>query len=184
MSIISSPTVPIPLSYVSVHFFDSSRIDYLFPIFQSAVEVVKDTYDSFERRLFWGCGGVAIMWHKSLNPLVSVIPFPLNEMIVGTRLSSSPVVSLFSCYLLTRSGGINPFKSVMHELDSCFNIYPSDVLLFAGDFNTDPELSVGSFHRPPNEQGIILQRYLRQWGYVSFPVLSKFQPPSLANAYM
>ena len=60
--------------------------------------------------------------------------FPRNEKIVGIRLSSHPVVMLFSCYLPTRYGGTDPFKSVMDELDSCVTFYPGDVLLFASDF--------------------------------------------------
>ena len=116
------------------------------------------------------------MWHESLS---SRIPVPRGERLVGIRLSSRPPVLLFSCYLPTRSGCTDLFKSVLDELDSCFTLYVGEILLFAGDFNADPGLLVDSFCRPANEQGIILNRYLSRWDYVSVPLLPRFLPVDL-----
>ena len=47
--------------------------------------------------------------------------------------------------------------------------YPNEIVVFAGDFNANPGVSHlnPSFCCPPNEQGIILARYLNKWDYVS-----------------
>ena len=78
---------------------------------------------------------------------------------------------IFSVYFPTRSGCTDHFKSVMDELDACLSLFPSETVIFAGDFNADPGL-VGETDsslptRLPNEQGAILNRYLAIWGYVS-----------------
>ena len=56
----------------------------------------------------------------------------------------------------------------MDELDSCLLLYPSEVVIFAGDFNADPGWMIdGISSHPPNEQGKILKRYLQKWDFVS-----------------
>ena len=123
-----------------LHSYDLSCLRRLFPSFHSSIEVVKDHPYAFEPRLSRGSGGVAIMWHESLSSRISPVPVPRGERLVGIRLSSRPPVLLFSCYLPTRSGCTDLFKSVLDELDSCFTLYVGEILLFAGDFNADPGL--------------------------------------------
>ena len=112
--------------------------------------------------------GVAILWSPKLNDLISPITSPRNDRLLGIRIStfSRPTV-VFSVYLPCRSGGMDPFKSVMDELDSLFALFPDDIILFAGDFNANPGVLIDDLSYPPNEQGIILNRYLEKWNYVS-----------------
>ena len=64
----------------------------------------------------------------------------------------------------------------MEELDSLFVLYSDDVIILAGDFNANPGVSVTDFHLPPNEQGIIFNRYLDKWDYVSVHLLPSLNP--------
>ena len=94
-------------------------------------------------RFIRGRSRVAILWSLKLNDLVSPITSPRNDRSVGIRISTFPCpIVLFSVYLPCRSGGTDPFKSVMDELDSLFTLFPNDTILFACDFNANPGVLV------------------------------------------
>ena len=52
-------------------------------------------------------------------------------------------------------------------MESALSLYSGATLLFAGDFNADPGLAGGPLGISPNEQGLILARYLQRWDYAS-----------------
>ncbi len=61
------------------------------------------------------------------------------------------------------------FKAVLDELDACLSLYPSNIH-FAGDLNADPGLDFPGDLLPkrlPNQQGIVVNRYLFYWGNFS-----------------
>ncbi len=101
--------------------------------------------------------------HSKINHMVEKIPESPTECVVykcmqnQNRSVSSPV------YLPCRSG------ETMDTLDALLNTYGiSNEIVFLGDFNADPGITGGPFCTTScNEQGRILIRYLRRWGFVS-----------------
>ena len=93
-----------------------------------------------------GHGGVAILWHKLFNHIITPIGIPRSDRLIEVRIKSSPFdIALFSVYLPTRSGNTSMFVETMDLLDSCFSLVPDAVIIFAGNFNADPGLFGGPF---------------------------------------
>ena len=150
-----------------LHSFESSLVPDLIGDYQFVIATVEEPH-AYIPRFIRGRSGVAILWSPELNDLIFPITSPRNDRLLGIRIStfSRPTV-VFSVYLPCRSGGTDPFKYVMDELDSLFTLFPDDIILFAGDFNANPGVLIDDLSYPPNEQGIILNRYLEKWNYVS-----------------
>ncbi len=156
----------IGLSEHWLHSFEINAMSNIHPDYCYSIECVPDRENSTfcYPCLLRGHGGVALLWHKSLNSVVSQVPFPRNDRIVGLRIKCHPSdILVFSVYLPTRSGSTDPFREMLDLMDSIFVRHPDCITLFMGDFNAD----IGSPMSPPNEQGKILIRYLDRWSYVS-----------------
>ena len=147
---------------LSEHWLHSSEGNFLHtmhPDYYVAVECISDHEDSvfLSSKYLRGHGGTAILWHKSLNWLITPVPFPPSDRIVGIHINSLPTnIIVFFVYLPSRSRSTEPFCDIMDLLDSAFTHHPDCIILFMGDFNADP----GSLHTPANEQGKILCCYL------------------------
>ena len=161
-----------------LHSFQSNIISNIHPDYLYDIECVPDCEDRnfcFPRNLR-GHGGVAILWHRSLNHVVKPVHFPRSERILGIRLLCFPIdLIIFSIYLPTRSGSTEPFQAELDVLDSAFIRYPECALLFSGDFNADIG-SPSSSTSLPNEQGKVLLRYLNRWDYSSSHLSSPVSP--------
>ena len=120
------------------------------------------------RLIIRGRSGFAILWHSSLDPLVSPVVQPKSDRMVGIKLCSSPHdIIIFSVYLPCRTGCADVFRQTLDTLQSTFLLFPTSIVIFTGDLNADPGLSGGSYGLSANEQGVILARYLTEWDYVS-----------------
>ena len=143
---------------------------YLFNTISGSPGVAAESLvdDVYLPRLLRGRSGVAIFWSPSLDPLISVVSHPRSDRIIGIKLKFfSHDVIIFSVYLPCRSGCTDYFKELLDILDSTFTLYPGTIILFAGDFNADPGTVGGPRGNIPNEQGILLARYLHLWDFVS-----------------
>ena len=158
-----------------LHSFEVSIVSDLFGNFNFVVATIEEPHALVPKHIR-GRSGVAIVWSPVLNDHISPILSPKNDRIVGIRVDVSPTpLAIFSVYLPCRTGGTDPFKSVMDELDSLLSLFPGHVVIFSGDFNADPGCSSVN-HHPPNEQGIILNRCLTKWDYVSVHLQSPLNP--------
>jgi hypothetical protein len=138
--------------------------------------------DDYIPRLIRGHGGCAVLWHHNFHGKVTPLSTPKSEHVVGIKLSAIPNdLIIFSVYLPCRSGCTEKFRQVLDVLDSVFLTYPQARIIFAGDLNADPGRVGGPFGGAPNEQGIILGRYLVRWGYVSAHL--HYQPVSSVCTY-
>ena len=157
-----------------LHSYEISFLSNALPGLKSTIEVIQEDH-CFAPKLVRGRSGVAVIWDPCLDQIISPVQALRNDRIVGIRIAYSPTdLVLFSVYLPCRSGCTDNFKAVMDELDSAFDLFPNEIILFAGDFNADPGISQGNLNCPPNEQGIILNRYLYKWDYVSIHLHPSF----------
>jgi len=78
-------------------------------------------------------------------------------------------IAIFSTYLPTRTGCTDAFKESLDFLQMIKSkLDGSTMVVSAGDLNTDPGAEGGpSATTKVNEQGQILNTYLRRWGYTS-----------------
>ncbi len=141
-------------SYDSILFKEFLAFDY------SVQSVIDDPV--YVPKTIRGKGGVALMWSKSISSYVSSLTVPGSERITGIRIQNVPN-DIFPVYLPCRSGCTDHFKMVLDELDSAFDLYLDTIIIAAGDFNADLGYTDNGIHFPPNEQGIILLRYIRKW---------------------
>ena len=131
--------------------------------------------DVYVPNLLRGKSGVAILWSTSLDQYISPIPHPRSDRIIGICFKATPCdIVLFSVYLPCRTGCTDHFKEVLDTLDSTLTFLAGSIVLFVGDFNADPGSAANPQNiYPPNEQGLILARYLAQWDCVSSSPLSQ-----------
>ena len=151
-----------------LHTFDHHLLSTIERAIDFTVESVSETEDTYVPNLRRGRSGVAILWSANLSPIISVISQPRSDRLVGIRLKALPNdIILFSVYLPCRTGCTDHFKEVLDQLDAILSLYTGAVVLFAGDFNANPGPAGGPRGNTPNEQGLILARYLSLWDYVS-----------------
>ena len=90
-------------------------------------------------RLIRGHRGVALGWHKSLDRLISPLPFVSSCKMVGIEYNPSHhSLYLISVYLPSRSGCTDEFKESLDQLDAAILLLPSGAdIVIMGDFNAD-----------------------------------------------
>ncbi len=80
------------------------------------------------------------------------------------------------CLLPSRFCCTDDFKAVLDELDSSLVLYEGAKVIILGGLNADPGFPSPSVIGSPNEQGIILNKYLLKWEYASAFLYPRFRP--------
>ncbi len=130
-----------------------------------------DNHTSCAPSLLRGSGGLALLWKKSLDHIVTKGPTFASHRCLSVTLNvpEEPIIFL-AVYLPTRSGGHGSTDDYKRELDlidaTIDNSHPNVLIL--GDFNAD----LGQYGGPLayttiNERGRILLRYIKRWDFFS-----------------
>lgn len=149
-----------------LHRYDSNYLSKINGSFGYVAESIVEE-DTYIPRLIRGRSGVAILWSPDINHLISSISHPRNNRLVGIRIKSHPC----------RTGCTDVFREALDVLDSTLTLFPGSIILFAGDLNANPGSIGGPRGTLPNEQGLILARYLTEWDYVSTHLHFYFPTP-------
>lgn len=155
-----------------LHSFDLHTLGSIhkdFNYFASSPPPKEDTL-ACTPRLIRGSGGVALLWHRSLDNVIKKLPDLSNDRCVTIQLQSSPrPTCILSTYLPCRSGCTDAFKEALDYIDSIvMHLSFDNNVVILGDLNADPGPAGGPLSSTTvNEQGRILLRYLAKWNYVS-----------------
>ena len=142
--------------------FESNRLCQIHPSFTA--ELKTDPRLNENSTLSRGCGGVGLMWRKSLN--ATPIPSISSDRICGIRISLSRPdkagLSVFGVYLPCADVGIESYCEHLVELENLISDSQHHVpVVIVGDFNAHLG-SLGGVrgHGSPNQQGVLLHQLL------------------------
>ena len=109
-----------------------------------------------ESHLTYGCGGIGILWRKSLKvtPVSGVDSDRICAISIDT--TSSPIL-VIGVYLPTSNSPIDEYRHCIHTIESLINRHRNMTVIIAGDFNAH----IGATGGPrgigdPNSQGLLL----------------------------
>ena len=86
-----------------------------------------------------GKGGVALLWHKRLDCLITPLSFE-DDRIIGLQLEISPAfyIYIFQVYLPCSNPPIAKFREYIDKLGNLLGLYAEKgLVLIMGDFNTN-----------------------------------------------
>ena len=93
-----------------------------------------DSRLSPECNLVRGCGGIGIIWNKSLNP--SLVPNINSDRILAIKFDTTIYcILVIGVYLPTTDAPIDDFQSCLHTLEDLINNHDGPIVI-AGDFNS------------------------------------------------
>ena len=161
-----------------LHLLGNAHADFNF--MTSTPSSMEDTL-TCTPRFVRGSGGVALMWRKTLTPLIKKLPDLklTNERCVTIQVQSVPrPLCIVSAYLPCHSGCTDTFKEALDYVDAIFSQLSFDNdLIILDDLNADPGPSGGPLASTPmNKQGRILLQYLNRWNYKSVHLHSSSSP--------
>ena len=132
---------------------------------------VSDFDLKFPGRRRVGKGGVALLWHKRLDSLITPLSFE-DDRIIGLQLEISPAlyIYIFQVYLPCSNHPIAKFRENIDKLGNLLGLYAEKgLVLIMGDFNTNM-LTNQSMH-VQNNRTRILAEFLSRNNLVSVNTL-------------
>ena len=144
--------------------YEAKRLSEVHPAFAAECSTDSRLHDKSD--LARGCGGVGVMFRKSLN--VSPISNVSSDRICGIRVHlTSPELScitVLGVYLPCADQGMDAYCSALLELEHLISTSSSHgPVMIAGDFNAH----LGPLGRPrglgtPNQQGVLLHQLVNR----------------------
>ena len=145
--------------------YELHRLNEIHPDYSAAA--ISDKRLTSTAELTRGCGGIAILWHKSLT--VATIDTNSDRICAIQLKSASTVTSIVGVYLPSAGSPLDDYREYLSQLeDVVASLQREGELLILGDFNAHLQYAPSGEISGGNPQGIHLANWLDQ--YHLYPV--------------